>query len=61
MYDSIGITNAAVFPEPEYVWVNLHQNNVLDEQDSPVSAIPTTSLYCKPIGIACRWIGEGSL
>lgn len=27
----------------------------------PVSAIPMMSRFCRPIGMACRWMGEGSL
>ena len=26
----------------------------------PVSATPMMSRFCKPIGIACRWMGVGS-
>jgi hypothetical protein len=31
------------------------------KQSIPVSATPITSLFIKPIGMAWRWIGEGSV
>lgn len=31
------------------------------QTSEPVSAIPIRSRFCKPIGMACRWMGDGSL
>lgn len=49
---SIGMTNAAVFPEPKLGSANLSRK--INELYAPVSAIPMMSRFCKPIGIACR-------
>lgn len=49
---SIGMTNAAVFPEPRLGLTELSAK--MNELYTPVSAIPMMSRFCKPIGIACR-------
>jgi hypothetical protein len=55
---NMGITKAAVLPEPVGDELGVHRRI---EIDIPVSAIPIKSRFCKPIGMACRWMGEGSL
>jgi len=55
---SIGMTKAAVFPEP--IAMLVHEEG-RQGNDLPVSAMPMISRFCSPIGIACRWMAEGSL
>jgi hypothetical protein len=55
---SIGMTKAAVFPEPVAMLVDEEDRQ---ENDIPVSAIPMISRFCSPMGIACLWMAEGSL
>lgn len=53
---SMGITNAAVLPEPGRVssWLVsvLAWYAEASTRDRPVSAIPMMSRFCRPIGIA---------
>jgi hypothetical protein len=49
MKDSMGMTKAAVFPEPVH-YINIMIND--RTYKVPVSAIPMISLFCKPIGMA---------
>lgn len=53
MNANIGMTKAAVLPEPECVRQSFGSVKECGNNE-PVSAMPMMSLFCKPIGIACR-------
>jgi hypothetical protein len=48
---SMGITKAAVFPEPGD-WISAIFDTDIQYQIAPVSAIPMISRFCNPMGMA---------